>query len=337
MAEIRTLTQVPCPLCNCAEHKILFQTKDYRQRVSDDAFTVSRCLECGAGYLSLRPTEEDLPRYYDEHFYWSFENDESARDSRESLLRNRQSQIRAKARWLSHLSPGRLLDIGTMKGEFIYHMASLGWDCEGVEFSRTPPNLFNMPIHYGDFLEMQGLPDSGYDCITLWAVLEHIYRPAEYIEKISRLLKPGGQLVLLVTNFNTLQARFFEMDDYPRHLNLFTKKSVRTLLQRHGLSIDRVSTDQSVFGGHLQGGFVYLCKRLCGYSRGEALSEWKSDATLIPFFHQWRGRGSRAMRAVAFADRILLSPIEKLLDSLGFGFTLTIVAKKATTATTSAK
>ncbi|MEQ1602843.1 MAG: class I SAM-dependent methyltransferase [Methylophilaceae bacterium] len=319
--------EVPCPICGSERRTKLFATRDYKQSITNDIFGVSRCKDCGAGYLSPRPSKAELGRYYDEHFYWSYENDELAKVSIEQLLTLRSSQLDAKAAWLAHLAPGRLLDIGTMKGDFIYHMQGLGWQAEGVEFSTTPPNLFNMPIHYGDFLEMEFDPES-FDCITMWAVLEHVYEPAEYVANVARLLKPGGRFIFLVTNFNSVQGRFYEMDDFPRHLNLFTKRSARLMLERAGLQMLRQRTDQQVFGGHLQGGLVYAVKRLFGYSRAEVMGEWKNDLTLDVFFRQWRGHPSFLILQISRIDRFLLAPIEKLMDCIGMGFILTVEAQK---------
>lgn len=328
MIETLPNTTVPCPVCGSPEHRRLFDTKDYKNRVSESLFTVSRCLNCGVGYLSTRPTEAALEEYYDEAFYWSFENDALAMSDAEQVLQSRRQQIDAKAHWLSSLPPGRLLDIGTQKGEFIHHMQQCGWDTEGIEFSTTPPNLFDMPIRYGEFLEMPFDAELQYDCITMWAVLEHVYEPARYVARIAQLLRPGGRFIFLVTNFNTAQGRLFEMDDFPRHLNLFTKRSLNELLQKNGLQPVRRSTDQRIFGGHLQGGLIYLAKRLGGYSRSAAMLEWKHPETLVPFFHQWRGKPRLAMRVLSRFDRALLAPIEWLLDRLGFGFIMTIESEK---------
>ena len=328
MTEAASLTTVACPVCDSSKHRELFATKDYKQRVTDDRFIVSRCRNCGTGYLSTRPTKTELNKYYDEAFYWSFENNEQTMHDTEELLSARQDQLAAKAAWLSHIAPGKLLDIGTQKGEFIHHMQQQGWAVEGIEFSTTPPNLFDLPIRYGEFLDMPFADDAQYDCITMWAVLEHVYEPAKYVERIARLLKPGGRFIFLVTNFNTVQGRIFEMDDFPRHLNLFTKRSVNELLHKNNLRLTRRSTDQKIFGGHLIGGLIYLTKRVAGYSRAEAMLEWKNDKTLVPFFHHWRGKPLLAMRVISRLDRLLLAPAEWLMDRLGFGFVMTIEAEK---------
>jgi SAM-dependent methyltransferase len=327
MTNSNRLIEVPCPVCGSFDSKTVFQTQDYKQQITDDVFGVKRCRVCTVGYLSPRPTKEELPRYYDEHFYWSYENDEEARGKADAVLKIRSKQLEEKARWLANIVPGKLLDIGTMKGDFIYHMNKKGWSVEGVEFSETPPNLFDMPIKYGDFLHMNLEPES-YDAITMWAVLEHVYEPREYVHKIAQLLKPGGTFIFLVTNFNSLQGRFFEWDDYPRHLTLFTKKSISKLANESGLEVVKTSTDQRIFGGHVRGGLVYLVKRLFGYSREEVLKEWKSDGVSDSFLLQWKSRPSFLIKQLSRVDKLLLLPLEYLADRLGFGFILTVEVKR---------
>lgn len=139
--------EVQCPICANERRTKFFATRDYKQSINNDIFGVSRCKNCVAGYLSPRQSKAELGRYYDEHFYWSYENNESAKVSIEQLLALRRPQLEAKAAWLAHLTPGRLLDNGAKKGNFIHHKQGLGWQAEGVEFSNRPPNLFNMSIH----------------------------------------------------------------------------------------------------------------------------------------------------------------------------------------------
>jgi hypothetical protein len=48
--------------------------------------------------------------------------------------------------------PGRLLNVCSRKGEFIWFMQQHGWQPEGVEIDQSAPNPKNLQIHYGDFL-----------------------------------------------------------------------------------------------------------------------------------------------------------------------------------------
>ncbi len=320
------LAEVPCPLCGCSQGRLLFTVKDWSFACTDETFMVKRCVKCGCGYLSPRPAEAAMSRFYPHEFYWSWEG---AREplAWNEIVASRIGQLQAKASWLKDLAPGRLLDIGAQKGEFLWYMREQGWQAEGIEVDPMVPNPAGMPIRYGDFLNMDFEIDV-YDVITMWAVLEHVYRPASFVEKAARLLKPGGRIVILVTNLQSIQARWFRQDDYPRHLTIFTKPSLERLCRRHGLKIIRWRTDQDIFGGALNGGLVYAAKRLGGYSRDEAFREWKQPRDPYLFWTQWRGRPSSAIRWISRVDRLVSKPLEFVLDRLGFGFILTIAAVK---------
>ena len=44
-----------------------------------------------------------------------------------------------------------------------------------------------------------------FDLVTIWHVLEHVRDPEAYIERIYRLLKDKGRLVIEVPNFDSHQ------------------------------------------------------------------------------------------------------------------------------------
>lgn len=318
--------EVACPLCHSDNSKHLFSTRDYLFAVSDHAFGIRKCANCGCGFLSPRPTQSDIGRYYPDAFYWSWEGSEGKLPWID-IIQKREKQLSAKKVWLNGLTPGRLLDVGAQKGEFLWFMRQAGWDVLGVEMDSKVPNPGEMPIQYGDFLTMN-FGEQKFDAITLWAVLEHVYHPASFIEKASVLLKPGGKLVVLVTNLHSIQSRYYQADDYPRHLTLFTKRSIAQLCQRYELSLDKVVTDQRIFGGTLNGGLLYAVKRLFGYQQSEAIREWKQLKDPDLFWCKWRGKPSAPIRWVSKADRIISYPIEWMLDRLGFGFIITFSATR---------
>jgi 2-polyprenyl-3-methyl-5-hydroxy-6-metoxy-1,4-benzoquinol methylase len=318
--------KVSCPVCDADQPEFAFWTRDYTFECTEERFGMNRCAVCGCGYLSPRPSRSIMGMYYPREFYWSWEGQSGAVDWK-SIVEMRSSQLVEKSKWLHDLPPGRLLDMGAQKGEFLWYMQQQGWSVEGVELDDSVPNPGNMPIRYGDFLDMH-FEENQFDAITYWAVLEHVYEPAQFFEKAARLLKPGGRLVAVVTNFNSIQSRFYQADDYPRHLTIFTKGSVQWLCKNHNLRLTKVHTGQEIFGGSLNGGLLYLVKRIFGYSQDEALSEWKQFKEPDRFWCQWRGSNSALVRNVSRIDRVLTYPLEKLLDKLGYGLILSFAAEK---------
>jgi SAM-dependent methyltransferase len=303
--------------------------KDYVHRISEDTFGVRRCRSCGAGFLSPRPAASDIGSFYPAEFYWSFEKSTDLPLTAAALLTRRGPQIATKLQCVARLKPGRLLDIGAMKGEFLYAARGAGWKVEGVEFSGSVPNLFDVSIRYGEFLDMDFAPAS-FDCVTMWAVLEHVYEPRDYVRKIAQLLADGGTFLGVVTNFNSLQARLLRADDYPRHLTLFTKSSLRRLLGEAGLEPLRFWTDQRLFGGPLRGVITYGVKRALGYEVHEAFYEMRAWRDPEAFCCKFRGQPSTAMKWVSRLDTLVLWLPEKALDLARLGLNLGFEARKTT-------
>jgi SAM-dependent methyltransferase len=256
-------------------------------------------------------------------FYWAHEGGKPL--TPEELLRVRGPQLQNKARFLQDLIPGRLLDVGAQKGEFVHWMRLHGWDAQGQDFQPLPGNPFNVPMRYGDLTTIDW-GEEKFDVITVWAVLEHIAEPQAFMRQLATLLKPRGRLIVLVTNFNSIQARLFKQDDFPRHLTLFTRRSARTFLSRYGMRVVRTSTDQRVFGGRLNGGLVYALKRCFGYTEHEAMHEWRYAPDPLAFCAKWHGREAPWLLWVSRLDRLMTWVPERVLDATGFGFVLTIEA-----------
>jgi SAM-dependent methyltransferase len=314
------ITTVACPLCNRSDGDKLFETRDYALKVSDQAFALRRCAGCGVGYLSPRPREANMGAFYPDSFYWMHEN-AAAPMTPEQLLAVRRPQLEAKADCLAALEPGRLLDIGAQKGDFLHWMQQKGWEVEGVEYSQSPVNLFGLPIRYGELLDMTW-ERAQFDCVTMWAVLEHVYHPGRYLTKVASLLRPGGKFIGLVTNLDSPQARYLKMDDYPRHLTIFTKGSLGAALRRNGFRVDRFWTDQRIFGGSMQGVLAYAVKRSLGYSEDKLQYELKDTQNPEAFCCEWRGTPNWGMKQVSRAGKLLTALPERVFDRMGKGFLL---------------
>ncbi len=106
---------------------------------------------------------------------------------------------------LSQLAPGlRLLDAGA--GEQPYKKYCTHLDYVSQDFAQYNPTLLNEGLQMNDWdygkldiiSDVTAIPeaDESFDVILCTEVIEHIVNPIDAIKEFSRLLKPGGQLVL---------------------------------------------------------------------------------------------------------------------------------------------
>ncbi len=134
---------------------------------------------------------------------------------------------------------GQILDVGCGDGFFLRSVKDIGWEVHGVEMSEEAVHRAkSMGVEHvtrGTF-DDASYPDSFFDVIRFWSVLEHIHDPVDTLAKARQLLKPGGILVIQVPNYRSTVARWFGSRwcawDVPRHLFHFSSRSLKTLLEK---------------------------------------------------------------------------------------------------------
>jgi SAM-dependent methyltransferase len=141
----------------------------------------------------------------------------------------------------------RLLDVGCGKGHFVHYCADLGMRAEGIDISKSGVDfartMLGITAHHGTLQSLRnelGL----FDCVTLWATIEHVQNPRELLEEISALLKPGGYLFVDTGLGDDWLDRCLpgvnQWYDPPQHLYVFSACGLKILLEQTGFSIIRV-------------------------------------------------------------------------------------------------
>jgi 2-polyprenyl-3-methyl-5-hydroxy-6-metoxy-1,4-benzoquinol methylase len=314
------LEHINCPLCKFDRTKFLFKRNDCLHQTNQDYFNVVQCKQCNTVYLNPRPTEDEIHNFYPEEFY------DTTHTPERTILEKAKGLI-GKHELVRRLKPGAVLDVGCSKGEFLYMMKTMGWDVTGFDFSSKPPNVFNLDIRYGE-LSKTNLPKESFDLITLWGVLEHVYYPSEMLAEVNKLLKPGGNLILTVTNFNSLQSRVMRQDDIPRHTTLFTKTTLSAMLENNGFFNHKFIFDQSVFGGSVRGLLNYVVKILAGESIDSVVIQNRTPGKWNEFATQLNGKPSKLVESIDRVDEKISPFVDKILEALEFGFIMTSISTK---------
>jgi 2-polyprenyl-3-methyl-5-hydroxy-6-metoxy-1,4-benzoquinol methylase len=91
-----------------------------------------------------------------------------------------------------------------------------------------------------DLSELQREPDARYDVISMIEVIEHLPAPMEPMQLVSRLLKPGGLLLLTTGNLASpiaqRQGIHYRYCAPEIHVSLFNPRSLAELYRRVGLT-----------------------------------------------------------------------------------------------------
>ena len=237
------LTSPACPLCDSPNIAPLLTCRDTLTHRGE--FTVASCADCAFRFTNPYPSPDDIHVFYDTPDYTPVSN--STRGllnkcyhlARRVMLRSKRRLVRK----LSRLKKGALLDIGCGTGEFLATMKRAGWDVQGVEpfapARESAASRFQIPVT--DLAGQSSLPDHAFDVITLWHVLEHAHDLHRSMAEISRLLKPGGLVLIGVPNCDSWDAKFYGAHwaayDTPRHLFHFTPATLRLLAARHNFRV----------------------------------------------------------------------------------------------------
>ena len=141
---------------------------------------------------------------------------------------------------------GHLLELGCGSGQILKRMQQMGWQVEGVDFDPSAvenARSKGLRVHFGT-LESQNYPNDHFDVIFMSHLIEHTHDPLRLLGEGYRILKPGGQLILVTPNSESLGHTLFKEAwrglEVPRHLHLFTLKALRELVRRGGFQVKHV-------------------------------------------------------------------------------------------------
>ena len=161
--------------------------------------------------------------------------------------------------YLKNLNGGRLLEIGCGAGRQLALMRELGWQAEGVDADPVVVQKARdkgLKVSQG-YIYDQEFPDATFDAVIINHVIEHIFELHRFLAEVNRVLKPGGHLVMVTPNLESLGSRMYKhfiisIMDTPRHLYVFTGGSLRLLGEKAGFS------KVNVFSTIRHAGIVYM-------------------------------------------------------------------------------
>lgn len=231
-----SLAPVPCPACGHDEPRPAF---------TKEGFTYRCCGQCRSLYVSPRPSEAALHRYFAESEASQFR---VAQLSEKTATQRRHHQLRSNALWMGQVAEAQGLPPHPNYADFRTYAPALFEEVAALRY-------------FGDryTIEPQYAPgDSGATAVTLESVppldtasafekLEHQFSPLDFLQSTGARLKPGGLLFLTTRTSSGFDLQILGGKApyvfVPEHLNLLsTIEGIELLLQRSGFELIELST-----------------------------------------------------------------------------------------------
>ena len=238
---------------------------------NQETFQYVRCRCCGLVQINPQPVPAAVARRYGENHgedYLAYEkaNEEAFLRLQELALKDagffelEQMLLSGKTipSGITAPSGATVLDIGCASGSLLMMLKNRGWLVRGVEISGPQAaycrerglEVMALPLEENRF------PRQSFDVVLASHLIEHLNDPGNFVREVKRILKPGGRFFVTTPNITGLQSRIFRSrwrSAIFDHLYLFSKRTLRLLLENSGFTVERVKT----WGG-LGAGFAPL-------------------------------------------------------------------------------
>ena len=217
------LIEVDCALCGSPEKIPVLQTRG--------GHFLSGCAQCDFQFYSPRPATDRIEAYYHEEEFYEKVNITAVEIVMDILGYHR-------------LRPGKLLDVGCGVGALVALAGKKGWSALGLDPSQKAAELAKKVLDVeilNSYLGESDLRHDTFDVVVLLAVLEHAFDPVAIMERVWKILKPGGRVIFSTPNLDNLPYHLMENKaEYSwfvkEHINHFTLKTHRTLLEKVGFN-----------------------------------------------------------------------------------------------------
>ena len=247
---------VVCPICK--KEMILFaKNKDIQKNSDEELYSSFECKCCNILFQYPFWKPEETARFYQSNYYAHTDNLELSRSLRilDFYMKNNffskllSPFIRRKLfpYYQGIVKSKNVLDIGCGKGSFLDVVKKYKKKTYGLEpnhpataiATKKGHTMIDKTLFYSSQKELK------FDLITMFQVAEHLSVQEIFEENIfSRmydLLEEGGQLVIETPNYECNYAKNFKTDwralELPRHLVIFSPKSISKILQDKGFMV----------------------------------------------------------------------------------------------------
>lgn len=164
------------------------------------------------------------------------------------------------------LPKGRVLDLGCGDGDYANGLAGLGFEviAGDIDIARFK-HKDKIEFKHCDITKEMPFSEGYFDYVVLMEVVEHLSNPYSVMEKIGRIIKANGSLIISTPNVLSLKSRLrflfegcyeyfreppLDQADNPKeviynlHIVPYRYHELEYLLWRSGFTVERIATSQ---------------------------------------------------------------------------------------------
>lgn len=217
-----------CPLCGSEKRAVLGQKNGYG---------IVECDDCSLRFADPTPTPEELDALYGAYAPNAAYSSKTA----SKVIRTR----RRIARYINKAPGRRFLDAGCNIGTGVEAARLLGLEAHGIDVGNdsieSARKLFPQGRYHAGQMESLPAEWGDFDFVYSSEVFEHLPDLQTYCAALAARIKPGGLLYITTPDAGhwRVPADFASWVEVrpPEHIVYFSKKTLRRLLDMHGLDI----------------------------------------------------------------------------------------------------
>jgi len=239
------LVDVPCPACD-----------SNRRRKGFNKFGLEyvECMDCKTLYVSPRPSEENINRYFTESEATEFWHSHVVKETVKGRIGH---LFRPRAMWVANLTeqyvekPSVFVDINSMYNEFLEEIDKLNLfknkiilnpavDIAGSIKEEKGFEVINKSIMSVDSTEINA------NVVTAFAVFDHVFNVEIFLNAVKSLLTDRGLLFFTTSTISGFDLQVLWNNSKtifpPDKINLLSIEGIVKLLERCGFEIIELST-----------------------------------------------------------------------------------------------
>jgi len=266
-----TTNHMICQICENHEHNVKYEVREMMLGLRDK-HSYFECADCGC--LQINSVPDNIQSYYPSEDYYSYDQIKANTGIKGALIRMRDRYAATGScligRVMQHFQPhdklpslrytnvtfdSKILDVGCGAAHLLNSMQEAGFkNLLGIDpFNKED-------IHYDNGLNIEQksiheLPikskGGDWDMIMFNHSFEHVFDQHEVLDKVFKLLKPGGICMIRIPTVTSWAWRNYGVDwvqlDAPRHFFLHSIKSMNQLAEKQGFKLEEVIYDSFAF------------------------------------------------------------------------------------------